>query len=223
MIRKFAHCLAAGILLAAICASAQSTVTTSGGSTGSVPLFTGSATLGNSAIAQNGGNVGIGTTDPTYALDVNTGNSNTGRFYSNNTINGTLLDIQSGGNQSGGNNDAGIRYFYAGTGWTTGYNHANNNFVIASGLFTPSQISTNYMFNITQSGNVGIGTTTPGAKLEVNGNIKLTAGSSGSITFPDGTVQSTAYSNSDVRCEICSTIDIQRISWVCYSNPNIST
>ncbi len=43
-------------------------------------------------------------------------------------------------------------------------------------------------------GNVGIGTTSPGAKLEVNGNLKLTSGSGASITFPDGTVQNTAWS-----------------------------
>ena len=43
----------------------------------------------------------------------------------------------------------------------------------------------------TFSGSVGIGTTTPTAKLEVNGGLKLT-GTSGSITFPDGSVQQTA-------------------------------
>jgi hypothetical protein len=42
-------------------------------------------------------------------------------------------------------------------------------------------------------GNVGIGTTAPGAALEVNGSVKLTSGKGGSITFQDGTVQSTAY------------------------------
>jgi hypothetical protein len=44
-------------------------------------------------------------------------------------------------------------------------------------------------------GSVGIGTTAPGAnnKLEVNGNIALTSGSGGAITFQDGTVQSTAF------------------------------
>ena len=42
-------------------------------------------------------------------------------------------------------------------------------------------------------GNVGIGTTNPGAKLEVNGNLKLTANSGASITFQDGSVQTVAY------------------------------
>ena len=38
---------------------------------------------------------------------------------------------------------------------------------------------------------MGIGTTTPGAALEVDGNVKLTSGSGASIMFQDGTVQST--------------------------------
>lgn len=46
---------------------------------------------------------------------------------------------------------------------------------------------------IDRLGNFGIGTTTPGAKLDVAGNVKL-SGSGASITFPDGTVQSTAWS-----------------------------
>ena len=42
------------------------------------------------------------------------------------------------------------------------------------------------------SGNVGIGTTTPGAALEVDGSLKLTTGSGGGVIFADGTVQTTA-------------------------------
>jgi hypothetical protein len=52
---------------------------------------------------------------------------------------------------------------------------------------------------ITAAGSVGIGTTTPGASitsslpsLEVNGNVILTKGSGGAMTFQDGTTQATA-------------------------------
>lgn len=48
----------------------------------------------------------------------------------------------------------------------------------------------------TDGGSVGIGTASPGAMLEVNGNIKLTANSGASFTFADGTVQSTAWTGS---------------------------
>ena len=47
---------------------------------------------------------------------------------------------------------------------------------------------------IISTGYVGIGTTTPNATLEVNGNIKITKNSGGSLIFQDGTTQSTAGS-----------------------------
>lgn len=42
--------------------------------------------------------------------------------------------------------------------------------------------------SLTFSGNMGVGISAPGAKLEVNGNIKLTSGTGASITFADGTI-----------------------------------
>lgn len=46
---------------------------------------------------------------------------------------------------------------------------------------------------IVGGGNVGIGTPTPGAALEVNGNVLLTIGSGSHVTFPDNSVQATAW------------------------------
>ena len=59
---------------------------------------------------------------------------------------------------------------------------------------SPKTLSwTRVTMNINSTGNVGIGTTNPGAKLEVSGNLKLSSGSGASITFQDGTTQSTAF------------------------------
>ncbi|MGI9101515.1 MAG: hypothetical protein ACR2IF_03635 [Terriglobales bacterium] len=44
--------------------TAQTTVTTSGGTSNAVPKFTGSSTIGDSAITENAGNVGIGAGAP---------------------------------------------------------------------------------------------------------------------------------------------------------------
>ena len=43
------------------------------------------------------------------------------------------------------------------------------------------------------AGRIGIGTLSPGASLEVDGSIKITGGSSGSIIFQDGSQQTTAF------------------------------
>jgi hypothetical protein len=59
-------------------------------------------------------------------------------------------------------------------------------FDAASAIYPP----TTYM---NFAGNMGIGTTAPGEMLEVNGNIKLTAGTGAHMVFPDSTIQSTAW------------------------------
>lgn len=77
-----------GLGLAVISASAgvaQTAVTTSGGTTGTVPVFTGSATLGSSAITQSGSNVGVGVASPATVLDVN------GTIHTSNGSNGLMI------------------------------------------------------------------------------------------------------------------------------------
>ncbi|MGD0941842.1 MAG: hypothetical protein ABR905_19265, partial [Terracidiphilus sp.] len=49
----------------------------------------------------------------------------------------------------------------------------------------------------------------PGAKLEVDGNVLLTAGSGASMTYPDGTVQSTAWNGVLSGGDYAESIDVQ--------------
>jgi hypothetical protein len=60
----------------------------------------------------------------------------------------------------------------------------------------------------TNGGNTGIGTTSPGAKLEVNGNVKLTSGSGASITYADGTTQSTAWTGTTCGGDYAESVDV---------------
>ena len=59
-----------------------------------------------------------------------------------------------------------------------------------------------------------LGQTTPGGGLEVNGNVKLT-GSGASITFADGTVQSTVYTGASRGGDYAESVDVngERVSY----------
>jgi polyhydroxyalkanoate synthesis regulator phasin len=104
----------------------------------------------NAMTVLKNGNVGIGTTNPGAILDV---------------VNGSQeFRLLTGTNTSGytgqiGVNDDGINFSNNSTG--RGFNFKNSNGTLAT---------------ITASGNVGIGTTTPGEKLEINGNLKFSSG-----------------------------------------------
>ena len=62
------------------CGQFAAAQTSGSGTTDYVPLWTNSTTLGNSKIYQTGGNVGVGTTSPQWALDV-AGHINTSSAY----------------------------------------------------------------------------------------------------------------------------------------------
>jgi len=135
------------------------------------------------------GNVGIGLTSPTNALQIaapdKTVESAIAIRQSNTTAYGFDFALDQKLN--------GMGYIYAVQGnvkTALQQFDRNNNYVLFDG------------------GNVGIGTATPGAKLEVDGNVKLTSGSGASITFADGTVQSTAYTGVACGGDYAESVDV---------------
>lgn len=199
--------------LLVLSAEAQTTVTTAGGTTNTVPVYTGSSTLGNSPIAISGSNVGIGTTTPTSPLQVIGPNFNTTQLTVEN------FDTQNGSSYFSVNATSGTPYLemqrWTGSGSNYNgsriYSDQSGNFLFesSSGVGAPigSQTFSQHMV-ITGYGNVGIGTASPGATLEVNGNVKLTANSGASIAFADGTVQSTAYTGVVCGGDFAESVDV---------------
>jgi hypothetical protein len=139
------------------------------------------------------GNAGIGTTAPQDLLDVR-GNT---LIYNGTLLLGGPANLWgvNGSTQLNGNYAspvAGRLSFGDGSGWK-----------FSIGRFGPVDLVT-----FQDNGNVGIGTTTPGTKLEINGNLKLSAGSGASLTFADGTVQSTAYTGITCGGDYAESIDV---------------
>lgn len=58
-----------------------------------------------------------------------------------------------------------------------------------------------------RGGNIGIGTNSPAATLDVAGNIKL-SGSGASVSFPDGTTQSTAWNGTLCGGDYAESVDV---------------
>lgn len=123
---------------------------TGSGTTNFLPKFTGATTLGNSQIFDNGTNVGIGTTSPSQKLDVN----------------GNLKLSASSSFLYGGDNVG--RLIFANNDVTTYAAIYGSSHTTVPNLF---QIIVNNIaaFSIPNTGNVGIGTTTPTSKLHVVG------------------------------------------------------
>ena len=134
------------------------------------------------------GNVGIGTTSPAYLLHVNsTGFENVAKFRGNND---TTIII--GGSDAGGSGEQYITYqntTTAASAWMVGMDDGED-FRFAYGVAGEIDDSKTKV-KIGQDGNVGIGTTTPAAKLEISGSsnsalLNIKSPISGAILFVSG-------------------------------------
>jgi hypothetical protein len=122
------------------------------------------------------GNVGIGTSAPTFDLEIqksNPGGTVEMKIFNSSTTAGSDARLQLRTTQSTGGSPS-IRFDISSQGtWSMGYNNSDEGFYINR---SEPLASTNE-FMITSSGNVGIGTATPAQKLDVNGNAVIgTAG-----------------------------------------------
>jgi hypothetical protein len=180
-----------GLLVVAKVAIAQITGT---GTTGTVPQFTGASAIGNSPIAID-----------TPNTSVNIGNIYAFQQYLN-VYSGTLR-LETAATNGG-------MYITSGQAnpsyHTIGYRFGQDSAIAQRGMLYDQQsgrvslINTNATgaalgttiserLTVLPNGFVGVGTVTPSTAMEVNGSIKMTSGSAGTMTFADGTVQSTAW------------------------------
>ncbi|MCU1320810.1 MAG: hypothetical protein JWM43_459 [Acidobacteriaceae bacterium] len=169
------------------------------------------------ASAQNtfpaSGNVGIGTTSPSTLLTVNGGTlgataGNTLGLLSlqSNSPNRSYLNVTETRNSSVNDWVTATTRIQQVTDFTNqGYidfNPAGAPYALAFGSHGGE------ILRLFDGGNIGVGTTQSGAKLEVNGNIKLSTGSGSSIIFADGTTQSTAWSGTLCGGDYAESVDV---------------
>lgn len=161
------------------------------GTQGQVPFYNANGstlTATSSLFIAQSGNVGIGTTTPAEKLSV-VGNivvSGNNKLIFDDTANPTNIEFNRGGS---GTRIVPLGSFNQGLIVDLDYNGSS-----AFDQFTVRQNGTTDLFSIVNSGNVGIGTTSPVAKLSVTGS-GLTTGKAFEITDSDNTPKFTVLDN----------------------------
>ena len=163
------------------------------GTTNYISKFTSSSSLGISGIYETGGSVGIGTTAPLAKLQVGTTPVDTGSF----TVTGPAFfkSLTNNGGSSPSVLEPALILGREGISGQAYANYAQFNIgrYVNSGINSKTQLDLRLMdtseangttiMSFQSGGNVGVGTTTPNAKLDIAG----TASISGTLTLGNGT------------------------------------
>ena len=146
------------------------------------------------------GNVGIGTNDPDYTLEVSGTSRITGDIYWANTVlnpadgfasqTGAGFDASAGEFQISANNNVPLFLGrFGGTGTLLDFRYASNQIGTISTDATDLTIEANADLILQTTGNVGIGTTTPTAKLHLPAG--TATASTAPLKFTEGTLLTT--------------------------------
>lgn len=146
---------------------AKIAVTGNSGSINYVSKFTSNGTIGNSQIFDNGTNVGIGTTTPNRKLEIST------------TSNGIPLRLKTDGSNTGIEylGGSGEYNYFVGKQYNVG-----NSFEITPSTAVGGTTFSTPALVVNPSGNIGIGATSPAAKLDIVSSEVVTSKEKGSYT-----------------------------------------
>lgn len=196
------------------------------GSYNGVPLRLGTAYT-TRVVIDTLGRVGIGTGSPSQSLSVNWGALDFNNFgyvssyrgasnnFTNLFLGGAIVDNGDGSYTV--QTDTGSNYFAAIRMDNGGNNLGSINFYTGPNTGGTSYMLTNaqlasYQRMTINNGNVGIGTTAPGKPLDVSGTIRTstnaTTGDAGGVIYPDGTLQTTAWTGTICGGDYAESVDV---------------
>lgn len=191
----------------------QNVTAPSAGTPNVLPVFTGANTVGNSNLVNVNGFIGVGTATPDAPLSV-FGVGTTPMGYN------AVVDLSGSspervrfaiGNASPGPSHSSAMTFYSGkqATWELG---TDLNYTGEQTFYFWDGHTGQLALFVNPADNVGIGTITPAAKLEVAGNIladgTVTINGQGGLTFSDGTVQSTAFTGVVCGGDYAESVDV---------------
>jgi hypothetical protein len=156
------------------------------GTNSSIRFRTGAAT--EQMRITSAGNVGIGTTSPSVSLDINSSVGDIGLLVRGSANSPKMLMIHAEGGNSTTDVKAGIGFSnHGGSSWSSqaiGSLRRSSNgfgdllFMLRNNTNGVDVTTADEKMRITAEGNLGIGTTSPGTKLDVSGVITATGGNS---------------------------------------------